>query len=142
MCSKTMNSEPNTCHIKCVYLLWVQIFYVYKKCSFKYVLETKSYPGPTKIMKTMGIWSYLFKSCKGGFSFGRFNHNEAWSVLSWSVLIGGKFICKKNPLQDLFSSMKAVISTNQRAWILTGHVTFKLRYNQIYQMKTTKVWIF
>ena len=33
--------------------------------------------------------------------------------------------------------MNAVISTNEMAWILTGHVTFKLRYNQIYQMKTT-----
>ena len=44
---------------------------------------------------------------------------------------------KKSPLQDLYSSMNAVISTNERAWILTGHVTFKLCYNQIYQMKTT-----
>ena len=33
--------------------------------------------------------------------------------------------------------MNAVISTNERAWILTGHVTFKLCYNQIYQMKNT-----
>ena len=32
--------------------------------------------------------------------------------------------------------MNPVISTNERAWILTGHVTFELRYNQIYQMKT------
>ena len=42
---------------------------------------------------------------------------------------------KKNPLQDLISSLNAVISTNVRN--LTGHVIFKLRYNQIYQMKTT-----
>ena len=26
-------------------------------------------------------------------------------------------------------------------WILTGHVTFKLRYNQIYQMRTPVVYI-
>ena len=39
-----------------------------------------------------------------------------------------------NPLQDLLSSMNTVISTNERAWILTGHVTFDLRYNQIYQI--------
>ena len=44
---------------------------------------------------------------------------------------------KKNPLQDLLSSLNAVISTNERNWMLTGHVTFKLCYNQIYQMKTT-----
>ena len=35
--------------------------------------------------------------------------------------------------------MNAVISTNERAWISTGHVTFKLRYNQIYQMKTSHI---
>ena len=45
---------------------------------------------------------------------------------------------KKNPLQDLLSSLNAVISTNERNWILTGHVIFKLRYNQIYQLKTTE----
>ena len=44
---------------------------------------------------------------------------------------------KKNPLQDLLSSLNAVISINERNWILTDHVTFKLHYNQIYQLKTT-----
>ena len=53
--------------------------------------------------------------------------------------IGGKFICKKNPLQDLLSSLKSVISTNERNGILTDHVIFKLRYYEIYQMKTTLV---
>ena len=52
------------------------------------------------------------------------------------LLVENLFV-KENPLQDLLSSMDAVISTNERAWILTGHVTFKLRYSQIYQMKTT-----
>ena len=37
----------------------------------------------------------------------------------------------------MLSCLNAVISTNERNWILTGHVTFKLRYNQIYQLKTT-----
>ena len=37
--------------------------------------------------------------------------------------------------------MNAVISTNEKTWILTGHVTFKLRSNQIYQMKTTPTYI-
>ena len=32
-----------------------------------------------------------------------------------SALIGGKFICKKNPLQDLLSCLNVVISTNERA---------------------------
>ena len=43
---------------------------------------------------------------------------------------------KKNPLQDFLSSLNAVISTNGKNLILTGHVTFKLPCNQIYQMKT------
>ena len=41
------------------------------------------------------------------------------------------YLSKKKPLQDLLSSLNAVISTNERHWIITGHVTFKLRYNQI-----------
>ena len=44
---------------------------------------------------------------------------------------------KKNPLQDLQSGLNALMLTNERAWILKGHVTFKLSYNLIYQMKTT-----
>ena len=43
----------------------------------------------------------------------------------------------KKSFKDLLSSLNAVISTNERAWISTGHVTFKLRYNQIYHMKTS-----
>ena len=37
----------------------------------------------------------------------------------------------------MLSSLNAVISTNERNWILTGYVIFKLRYNQIYQLETT-----
>ena len=51
--------------------------------------------------------------------------------------MGGKFICKKNPLQDLLSSLNCVISINERNGISTDHVIFKLGYNEIYQMKTT-----
>ena len=39
----------------------------------------------------------------------------------------------------MFSSLNSVISTNERNGILTDHVIFKLRYNEIYQMKTTIV---
>jgi hypothetical protein len=48
-----------------------------------------------------------------------------------------KCFVKKNSLQDLLCSLNAVISTNERNLILTGHVIFKLRYSQIFQMKTT-----
>ena len=54
--------------------------------------------------------------------------------MNLSALIGGKFILK-NPLQDLLSSLNAVISTNESHWIITGHVTFKLPYDFSYQMK-------
>ena len=45
---------------------------------------------------------------------------------------------KKNHLQDLLSHLNSVISTNERNGILTDHVIFKLRYSEIYQMKTTQ----
>ena len=41
--------------------------------------------------------------------------------------------------KNLLSSLNAVISTNERNWILTGYVIFKLRYDQIYQLETTEV---
>ena len=50
------------------------------------------------------------------------------------------YLSKKDPLQDLLSSLNTVISTNERSWILTDHVTFKLPYNQIYEMKTAIVF--
>ena len=52
-------------------------------------------------------------------------------------LVQNLFFKKKNPLQDLPSSLNAVISSNERHLIITDHVIFKLPYNQIYQMKST-----
>ena len=48
-----------------------------------------------------------------------------------------KNLRKKKSLQDLLSSLNSVISTNERNGILTDHVIFMLRYNEIYPMKTT-----
>ena len=45
-----------------------------------------------------------------------------------SALIGGKFILQNNPLQDLLSSVNAVISINGRIEFMIGHMT----YNQAY----------
>ena len=35
---------------------------------------------------------------------------------------------KKNPLQDLLSSVNAVISTNERIEFITDHMTYNLAY--------------
>ena len=59
------------------------------------------------------------------------------SLINSSAPIGGKFICKKNPVQDLLSSLNAVISTYERTKIIQGHVIFKIYHNQIYQLKIT-----
>ena len=44
---------------------------------------------------------------------------------------------KKNPLQDLLSSLNAVISTNESTPIITCHVIFNLAYTYKFQLKTT-----
>ena len=44
---------------------------------------------------------------------------------------------RKNSLTRFALQSECCISTNERNWILAGHVIFKLRYNQIYQLKTT-----
>ena len=45
-----------------------------------------------------------------------------------SALIGGKFIFQKNPLQDLLSSLNAVILTNESTQFITGHMVYNLAY--------------
>ena len=37
-------------------------------------------------------------------------------------------LSKKNPLQDLLSSVNAVVSTNERIELTTGHMTYNLDY--------------
>ena len=44
---------------------------------------------------------------------------------------------KKNPLQDLLSSLNAVISTNESTRIITGHVIYNPAYTYKFQLKTT-----
>ena len=48
--------------------------------------------------------------------------------MNLSVLIGGKCISKKSPLQDFLSSLKAAISTNDSNEFITGHLIYKLAY--------------
>ena len=60
-----------------------------------------------------------------------------WPVINSSALIGGKLICKKNPLQDLLSSLNAVISTNESTLFITGHVIYNLAYTYKFPLKTT-----
>ena len=50
-----------------------------------------------------------------------------------------EILFKKNPLQDLLSSLTAVISTNERIQFITGHAIFNGAYNEIFQLKTTKI---
>ena len=54
----------------------------------------------------------------------------------WSALIGGTFI-KKNPLQDLLSSLNAVIKTNESTWIYNRSCDLKPGLYLKFQMKTT-----
>ena len=46
---------------------------------------------------------------------------------------------QKNPLQDLLSSLNAVISSNESTQILTGHVSRNTAYTYKFQSKTTIV---
>ena len=46
---------------------------------------------------------------------------------------------QKNPLQDLLSSLNAVISTNESTWFITRHMVYNLAYTKILQTTTTYV---
>ena len=57
---------------------------------------------------------------KGGFQLKFVSMSRAINHMTCynsSALIGGKFISKKNPLQDLLSSLNAVISFNESTQI-------------------------
>ena len=45
----------------------------------------------------------------------------------------------KNPLQDMLSSLNAVISTNESTQVITGHVIYNPAYSYKFQLKTTIV---
>ena len=45
----------------------------------------------------------------------------------------------KKPLQDLLSSLNAVISTNESTQFITGHVIYNPAYTYKFQLKTTIV---
>ena len=45
----------------------------------------------------------------------------------------------KNPLQDLLSSLNAVISTNESTEFITGHVIYNPAYTYKFQLKTTQI---
>ena len=51
-----------------------------------------------------------------------------WPVMNSSALIGGKFNLDKNPLQDLLSSLNAVISTIESTQFITGHMVYNPAY--------------
>ena len=55
-----------------------------------------------------------------------------------SGLIGVKIIYKKNPLQDLLSSLNAVISINESTRIIEGHVIYNLAYTYKSDWKTPR----
>ena len=54
-----------------------------------------------------------------------------WPVINSSALIGGFFL--KKPLQDLLSSVNAVISTNERIEFITFHMNYNPAYTLNHQ---------
>ena len=48
-----------------------------------------------------------------------------------------EILFQKNPLQDLLSSLSAVISTNESTEFITGHVISNPAYTYKVQLKTT-----
>jgi hypothetical protein len=50
------------------------------------------------------------------------------------------YFSKENPLQDLLSSLNAVISTNESTGIIIGHMIYNLAYTYKFQLKTIQAW--
>ena len=88
-----------------------------------YIVWAKGQLSSDKILEgfinMFSIWMLWFEFYYlGGFQFVDFIITELKGHINLSALIGENLFVKKNPLQDLLSSLNAVISTNERSWIL------------------------
>ena len=87
---------------------------------------------------TKGVWDI---DCLhyGGFQLEDLSISQVinmWPDKNSSSHIGGKSVKKsvKNPLQDLLSSLNAVISTNESTEFITGHVIYNPAYTYKFQL--------
>ena len=60
-----------------------------------------------------------------------------WPVKIQVLSLVENLFFKKNHLQDLLSSLNAVISTNESTQSITGHVIYNQAYTYKFQLKTT-----
>ena len=58
-------------------------------------------------------------------------------ILLQSIPLKDNLSFQNNTLQDLLSSLNAVISTNESTLIITGHVIYNPAYTYKFQLKTT-----
>ena len=72
------------------------------------------------------------------FSVGTCKYNLGHKSHDLFSLVEDLFFTK-NPLQDLLSSLNAVISPNESTRITTGHVIYNPAYTYKFQLKTTLV---
>ena len=87
----------------------------------------------------VGIMSGVFL---GWFLVGISKYNPGYKshdLLQFECSHWWKVYLKKNPLQDLLSSLNAVISTNQSTQIITGHVIYNPDNTYKFQLKTTLI---
>ena len=98
-----------------------------------------------RILCWVGEWRLKVTFIGPIFSFYVFQSPRWFSVgiCKYNDMTCYKFECshwrnlKKNPLQDLLSSLNAVISTNESTRIVTGHVIYTPAYMYKFQLKTT-----
>ena len=64
------------------------------------------------------------------------DHMTCYKFESPVTLVEYLFV-KQNPLQDLLSSLNAVISTNESTQVITGHLIHNPAYTYKCQLKTT-----
>jgi len=83
--------------------------------KFQWHIEEMIDSGSRAMMQHLVITRFVAYHLKGGFQLLDLIVTELKrSVKNPRSLIGRYFICQKNPLQDLLSSLNAVISTNER----------------------------
>ena len=136
---KAVSSTP-IIKLKC---FWNNVTYIQLICNVKLFLKNnrKYYQEKQSFQLQLWNWNILHSiNYIRGFQLEFLNKSQVINHMTCYIFECSnwwKIYLKKNPLQDLLYSLNAVISTNERNWILKGQLIVKLHYNQIYLLKTT-----
>ena len=107
-------------------------WYSYHRIHYCHCHKSFFYQTHTQMHGGFQLVDLIITELKDDMTCYKFECSHWWKI----------YLLKKNPLQDLLSSLNAVISTNENTRILTGHVIYNPAQTYKFQLKTTMFFLF